>query len=152
MKTNKLAEEKCLIADKKGFKYDVETGNIFNISGNKINPNKEGYVYLTYRIDNKCYTLQGHHYAFYKVYGYVPEIIDHIDRNKSNNKINNLRSVSLNENQWNRNPKGYFLVKNKNLYKSQITINNKQIYLGYYKTEDEAKTAYQDAKKIYHTI
>ena len=78
------------------------------------------------------------------------QLIDHIDRNKQNNNMNNLRIVSHQENLFNTNAKGYYKKGHK--YQAYIKINNKQIYLGYYDTEEEARNAYLKAKEIYHII
>lgn len=65
--------------------------------------------------------------------------------------LENLRIVSHIQNCWNiKDVKGYCKVKNK--FKVIITINNKQILIGYFDTEEEARQAYLDAKKIYHVI
>ena len=81
------------------------------------------------------------------------QFIDHIDRNRMNNKSENLRIVSHQENNFNRSSvKGYSFYKHQNLFKSRIKINNKLIHLGYFKTENEARQAYLDAKNIYHII
>ncbi len=50
-----------------------------------------------------------------------------------------------------RNVKGYCL-NNRGKYKTQITVDNKAIYLGSYDTEEEARQAYIDAKLKYHNI
>ena len=63
--------------------------------------------------------------------------IDHIDRNRINNHINNLRIVSHHQNQFNRTCKGYYLDKH-NKYIAQIRLNGNNKYLGYYNTEEEA--------------
>ena len=77
--------------------------------------------------------------------------IDHIDRNRINNHINNLRIVTPQQNCFNRNAKGYYLDKH-NKYVAQIKLNRKIKHLGYYDTEEEAHNAYLEAKKIYHII
>ena len=78
--------------------------------------------------------------------------VDHIDRCRTNNNINNLRIVNNQQNQWNNNAKGYSLNKRVNKWQTYIYLNSKQINLGYFNTEQEASNAYQNAKKIYHVI
>jgi len=78
------------------------------------------------------------------------EEIDHIDRNSFNNHISNLRLVPHSVNQQNKNVKGYSWNKKCGKYYSSIKINNKSIHLGCFNTEEEAKQAYLDAKKLYH--
>jgi len=82
----------------------------------------------------------------------ITNIIDHIDNNKENNSIENLRVVNQSQNCQNRNGvKGYTWVKRRNKYQVQITINYKSHWLGLYDTEEEAREAYLNAKEIYHT-
>ena len=77
--------------------------------------------------------------------------IDHINGIKHDNRRSNLRIVTVQENSHNmRSAKGYYWNKSFGKYKADITLNNKKIYLGLYNTEIEARTAYLDAKKIYH--
>lgn len=78
--------------------------------------------------------------------------VDHIDRNKTNNKISNLRMLPHQQNMFNNNAKGYTWDKNKDKWKAQIKINGKNINLGYFKKEDEAKAAYLMAKERLHVI
>ena len=48
--------------------------------------------------------------------------------------------------------KGYYYMKSINKYQANIRVlGQKQIYLGIFKTEEEAAKAYQDAKLIYHS-
>ena len=78
--------------------------------------------------------------------------IDHIDRNKLNNNKNNLRIVSHQQNQFNRGAKGYNWDKHSSKYRAQIRLDNKNIYLGLYDTEEDARNAYLEAKEKYHII
>ena len=78
------------------------------------------------------------------------QIIDHINRDKLDNQVSNLRLVSTQENAFNRNAKGY--TKRYNRYEAKLNISGKYIYLGTYETEELAHNAYLQAKLIHHII
>tara|TARA_R110000744_G_scaffold147914_1_gene260955 strand:- start:108 stop:617 length:510 start_codon:yes stop_codon:yes gene_type:complete len=78
------------------------------------------------------------------------QIIDHKNRDKLDNQVSNLRVVSYQQNNFNRNYKGY--SKERNKYRARIFVNGKKISLGTYETEAEASNAYQQAKLIHHII
>lgn len=91
--------------------------------------------------------------------GKWPEMyIDHIDGNRLNNKINNLREATSNQNAWNmRRPshntsgiKGVGFCKQTGKYTAWIWINNKKMWLGRHNTKDDAYNAYaSEAKKLF---
>lgn len=76
--------------------------------------------------------------------------IDHIDRCPTNNNINNLRIVTHQENQFNRDAIGATIDRNK--WKASISINNIKKNLGRFNTKEEAHNAYLEAKAKYHII
>lgn len=77
--------------------------------------------------------------------------VDHVDGDKLNNNLDNLRWATHAENQHNKKKiKGYCWVSHAQKWKAEIRINSEKIYLGYYASEEEARQAYLDAKKIYH--
>jgi hypothetical protein len=77
--------------------------------------------------------------------------IDHIDGNKLNNHVDNLRIVSFLENMHNlTKARGYYWNKRDNKWIAQICANGKSIHLGYFKLETDARAAYLAAKLIYH--
>ena len=78
--------------------------------------------------------------------------VDHIDRNRLNNNIENLRLVTIQENQFNTNAKGYYFCKSINKFRSQIVLKGKQKYLGDFDTAEEARGAYLKAKNELHII
>lgn len=79
--------------------------------------------------------------------------IDHINGNTSDNKVTNLRWVSLQQNNWNRhNVKGYYKVKGKNLWRSQIKVDGKHVVVKYFNNEEEAKQSYKELKDNHHSI
>jgi hypothetical protein len=150
-------EDRCKLALYKGVKYDKENGIITNSRGKVIDRVTSNNYLVVQIYDNesrKRYCIQAHHFAWYYVYGNCDfEEIDHINRDKTDNKITNLRPVSRNQNQWNRsNTKGYTFNKLQNKWHSKIRHNKKLISLGYYKTESEAREAYLKAKEKYHII
>ena len=149
------------------FDYDSETGLFTKVvnekyckKGNIIKGyiNKKGYC--VFDINKSKYFAHRLAYAF--VYGDLSELyeIDHIDRNRSNNKISNLRLVTAQENQFNysiprHNTSGYLGVsyrKERNKYQAKIKFNKKTIHLGYYKEAKEAHNAYLIAKSNLHII
>lgn len=81
----------------------------------------------------------------------VGDIIDHIDRNTLNNAVENLRITTHQGNQQNRKCKGYNWNKRDGKFQAEIVFNGKKISLGYYTTAEEARQAYLDGKRKYHT-
>jgi len=82
-------------------------------------------------------------------------LIDHIDGNRQNNSIENLRVVNYAQNAWNnshRDVKGYCWCKTNKKFKAQIAVNNKRINLGSFDLAEDAHNAYLEAKNIYHII
>jgi hypothetical protein len=53
---------------------------------------------------------------------------------------------------WNTTHKGYYYCNLRNKWKAQIHVNSKNIGLGRFDTEEEARQAYQTAKAKYHVI
>mgnify|MGYP003654149316 FL=1 len=82
----------------------------------------------------------------------VDNHIDHIDRDRLNNSIENLRVVTNQQNCFNQNCKGYSFHKRVEKYSAQIRVNRKPINLGYFANEEDARQAYLEAKKIYHPM
>tara|TARA_R110000824_G_scaffold312967_1_gene499871 strand:+ start:25 stop:534 length:510 start_codon:yes stop_codon:yes gene_type:complete len=78
--------------------------------------------------------------------------IDHYDRNKLNNNIENLRISDAVVNGSNRIGKGYSYSKKYNTFNSRIVVEGEYIHLGCFATETEANDAYINAKIIYHNI
>jgi hypothetical protein len=144
--------------------YDAKTG-VFTwnkrlsnriIIGSEAGNSANGYIQIS--IDNKSY--QAHRLAWLWTYGEMPKLfIDHIDGNRSNNRIENLRQVSSIGNQQNthsaqKNSKvGLLGVSHHGKtgkFRSRIMANRKVNELGFFNTKEEAHQAYLTAKRQLH--
>ncbi len=82
--------------------------------------------------------------------------IDHIDRNRSNNRISNLRAATNAENARNSGPrkplrfKGTYFHRQSGLWAATVMTAGRKRSLGYYKTEKLAHAAYAAAATIDH--
>ena len=141
--------------------YDPDTG-VFTrklyVRGHKVGE-VVGFDWNGYRgikLDGKGY--QAHRLAWLYVYGEHPKHeVDHINCNKMDNRIANLRDIPKNKNRENQiapyknNKLGVQGVSmHRGKYKAQIQIAGVVTYLGVHETLEAAKQAYIDAKKKYH--
>jgi hypothetical protein len=72
---------------------------------------------------------------------------DHINQNKRDNNINNLRWSNAVLNGLNGNQKGFYWRKARNKFEAAIKINGKSIYLGQFKYSYNARKRYLEARK-----
>lgn len=85
-------------------------------------------------------------------------IVDHIDGNGLNNKRENLRIVTHQQNMCNRKAdkmgasglKGVYWVKNIKKWEARISHNKKQVIGGYFLTKKEAAIKYNELATQYH--
>jgi hypothetical protein len=148
-------EDKCELAISKGYNYNEHTGEIFGMRGNVIKRKTNGYIDIAIVDidDDKTIHLYGHQFAWYFINKECVENIDHINGDKSDNRIINLRNVTHQENHFNViKRKGYYWNNKNNKWHSQITLDRKKIHLGYFDNEDDARQAYLKAKEKYHII
>ena len=129
----------------RGYRYDKETGLIYGKRGDVcVRKNIQGYITL---LNN----TRAHRFAWYVTYGEVPNIIDHINRDRSDNKITNLRNVDRYTNNMNSdridNAKLYSLHKQTGKYTAQIGVNGKKKHIGIYNTKEEAIQARLEYEK-----
>lgn len=139
------------------FTWKVKTGRGVCIGRQAGADTSNGYRRI--RIDNVEYLA--HRLAWFYVYGTHPEkLIDHIDGNKQNNAISNLRVVTFSENIQNQkramphNKTGYLGVSphGKNVFRAAINVDGQPLYLGSFKTPEAAHAAYLSAKRTYHSV
>lgn len=129
---------KCNITSKHGKKDEwIERTNKPNSRG-YIRIKIGGIMYLAHRLIMEAFS------------GESDQEVDHIDRNKTNNNFDNLRYCTRSENNLNKdcfdNAKGYCWDKKNKKWKSQIRIDGKQIHLGLFDNEQDAKQVSQEAR------
>ncbi len=146
-------KQKILMAIRKGYKYNPETGQIFGATGKElIATHTKGYRVMTLTSD-KTYILLGHQFAWYWVHKEIVDKLDHINEIKSDNRIVNLRPTNNQGNHFNRTKhKGYYWSKDRKKFHAIIMVFGTRICLGFYDSEEEAKTAYLEGKEYYHII
>lgn len=95
----------------KNFRYDEITGDLYwkvkrSARTNLLKPisckNKDGYIQVGTKLSGKSKNYSAHRLIWMMVYGSVPEFIDHIDGDRANNKITNLREATHQQNMQNR--------------------------------------------------
>lgn len=140
--------------------YDENTGEFINKTsrgrskkGSKAGSIKKDSGYITISIDSKGY--YAHRLAWLYIYGEIPNgELDHIDGNKTNNRIGNLRLCIHRNNVFNsikRNTTYYRgVTKNRSRYRARIQVDGNYIDLGTYNTPEEASMAYEIKAKELH--
>ena len=114
----------------------------------------ENTGYRRIHISGKSYLA--HKVIWLWVTGVWPEFdIEHIDRCRSNNTWNNLRAASRASNMANGSVRKSQTGKtgayaNKSGYMSKIKVGNDQVYIGQFKTADEAEAAFIKKHKEIH--
>jgi len=125
----------------------IKVGDLAGNIGNK------GYWICS--VEGKQYLL--HRLIFLYHYGFLPEQVDHIDGNRKNNKIENLRACNNAENARNqgkksRNKTGFkgVFVSRQGKFVAQICLNYKRIHLGTFDTAEMAYSKYCEKAKELH--
>jgi len=125
------------------------------ILGDDSNTNSAGYRRVCWdRGKQGRVRVLVHRLIWFMHYGEIPDtfIVDHIDGNPLNNKIENLRLTNKSGNAQNRLCNGYWLDKRTGHYYAAIKLNNVVTYIGTYTTKRLAREAYLDAKLKLHPV
>lgn len=118
------------------------------VSAHKWSIENSGYVHTT---------IDGKHIRLHRML--CPEylMVDHINGNRADNRMSNLREATNKENCRNaKKPitnttgfKGVSYSRQRNRYSSYITVDGKNLFLGYYTNPIEAAIAYDKAAAFY---
>ena len=112
--------------------------------------------YICHSVDGKYCML--HRLIFMHQYGVLPEFVDHIDGDRTNNRVENLRSATRTQNAFNRKRpahnksgvKGVHWCKIAKRWIVQIKIDYENIRVGAFTSLEEAKRAIEKAREELH--
>jgi len=151
------------------FNYDPETGDITWTDNVRkrgwVEPGKKagnkcaiGYLIIQMTVDGFRHQMYAHRVAWLLTYGKWPnDQIDHINGDREDNRLENLRDVTLQENRKNMkkhkdNTSGHMGVvwdESRKKWQARIRVNGKDRYLGRFKDKDRAIEARKDAEIKY---
>ena len=151
MKFKKLPGQRKL---KEDFTYNLNTGSFLRYDGAFGYITKQGYSSILY--EGETYLI--HRLIWKWIYNEEPNIIDHINGDKLDNRLVNLRDVDRGINARNRskqanNTSGFTGVvwnKKNNNWSACTKIKQKQIYIGTYSTPQKAKQARDEFIKEFY--
>lgn len=135
--------------------YNPISGNFLRDGKRAGTLNRLGYVQI--KMDGRLYLA--HRLAWFLHYGYLPaKQIDHVNGNKADNRISNLRLASGSENLRNRGKpcnntsgyKGVSWIAHYQKWQATIKFDGKNKYLGRFATREEAAEAYSKAALQHH--
>lgn len=137
----------------KGFVYEYQTGIVYQPNGLPVTGKKLGWSYIHTKVeiygvilDTQTYS---HRFAYFYMTGELPQIIDHINRNRSDNRWSNLRDSDYTLNARNRSQVKGFIIQDKEdcvQFLAHIYCKGKRIALGTFNTPTEAYVKYYKTK------
>ena len=139
-------------------KFTYKDGELIRNSNGKIVQCSQSkwHRYLRIFIDGKAIAL--HRVIFLYHHGYMPKVTDHIDGDRYNNKIENLREVTQQQNCLNKahhknssSPfKNVHFDKGMNKWRVCMNINGVRKIFGYFADIELADLVAQEARSKYH--
>lgn len=126
-----------------------------SLAGQTVAGSAAGRGYKRTWVAGKKYTM--HRLIWFWHHGTWPEALDHINGNRADNRIENLRECTHTQNMWNAKGrksqtgiKGVTWDKRKNRYRVRFRTGGERNSFGYFKTLEEARIAVEAARTKYH--
>lgn len=139
-----------------GLYWKIKPSNNVNVGDKAGSANDRGYLFV--QINKKKYSLHRLVYAYH--HGYMPLFVDHIDNNKANNRIDNLRAVTKSQNQQNRKCNANSATKFKNVcwnarqakWQVQVCVNKKRVVSKVFDDFELATLVAAEARDKFHGV
>lgn len=134
--------------------WKTSTNRRIKVGDKAGTPDFKGYLQVT--LLGKIYRV--HQIVFYLHFGWFPKQIDHINGNKLDNRIENLRPATCSQNLANRPKKknctsrfkGVYFNKSCNKWCARFFFNSKVKHIGLFEKEEDAALAYnQKALEVF---
>lgn len=150
----KLSSEEDLTKEKLHELFEYRNGDLYWRQSKAGTIDGSGYFQTGIR--GKYF--KNHRLIFLMHHGYLPALIDHIDGNRLNNKIENLRAATRSQNSFNSamsksnrtGVKGVSWREQMKKYRARIYANKKTYELGHFEKLEDAEKAVMEARKKYH--
>lgn len=115
-----------------------------------------GSGYKVVMLNGKSHRV--HRIIFAMHHGYLPEEVDHINGNKSDNRVENLRAATTSQNGMNKGVssanrsgvKGVSWNKNDRQWKARVCVSGVEKYIGGFKDKNSAEAAVISARNQLH--
>lgn len=112
--------------------------------------------YRCISVDNKKYYTHRLIFLFHR--GYLPDYVDHIDRDPTNNRIENLRECTRDQNQWNQKVsikstsgiKGVVWHKRMKRWQARVSVSGVRHFLGSFQSHELAEQAVKEFREKHH--
>lgn len=138
------------------FSYNADGTFTRKKNGSQVNCNIGTRRYLRVFVDRKAEAL--HRMIFLYHHGYLPKVIDHIDNNRLNNRIENLRSVTQSQNCQNKTHhknstspyKNVYWDKNASKWSVKIMTRGTRKHLGVFGDIEFADLVATEARSKFH--
>jgi len=136
--------------------YNPDTGLFVLKRNGKVLGKDNGRGYIRFQINKK--RVMAHTMAWLYTYGKYPEnMIDHINQNKQDNRICNLRDVTNQVNQRNAllrgcnlsGQTGVYWSKKANKWQAYIKVDGSNVHLGLFSEFSDAVNARKNAEVLY---
>ncbi len=142
------------------FDYEPDSGLLRRKGGRKPYPWRKAGVKGLYKVFTyRGQTIYLHRAVWLYHYGTLPAMIDHIDGDASNCRVENLRACTNAQNQYNSSRKSnnrcgykgvvYHPTLTARPWQAKIVVNRKVVSLGYYSTPESAHAAYVKGATAY---